>query len=108
MPASEDETIYLTCCACGSIHTISDAGDLELVEDKRPGVSGINGIKTHTVGGDTWQQDKYIASEPKQYQPPITMIANIAGKQNHIKADQSLLDASNKDWKSKNIPTDLK
>ncbi|CAE07675.1 hypothetical protein [Parasynechococcus marenigrum] len=107
MPASEDE-LYLTCSACGSIHTISDAGDLELVEDKRPGASGINGIKTTTVGGDTWQQDKYIASEPQQYQPPITMIAGVAGKQNQIKADQSLLEASNKDWKSKNIPTDLK
>ena len=104
----DNNEVTLQCPCCSSSLGIDDSGDLFAIEDNRTGVSGINGIKTHTVGGDTWQQDKYIASEPQQYQPPITMIAGVAGKQNQIKADQSLLEASNKDWKSKNIPTDLK
>ena len=99
------EEITFICPCCSSTLGLDDAGDLYAIKDERSGVSGINGIKTHTVGGDTWQQDKYIASEPKQYQPPITMIAGIAGKQNQIPADPDLMAASAKDWKDKNIAT---
>ena len=100
----EEETIYLTCQSCGSIHTISDAGELELVEDKREGAKGINGIRVHTVGGETWAQDKYIASEPRQYQPPVQMLAGKAGRQSHpVEQNPELMEAHKKDLKERNI-----
>ena len=100
----EDETIYLTCQSCGSIHTISDAGDLELVEDKRTGNKGIGGIRTHTAGkaGDNWQNELYRQSEPQQYQIPIQMREpGRAGKP--AEPNPELMEAHQKDLKERNI-----
>ena len=111
MPASEDE-LYLTCSACGSIHTISDAGDLELVEDRREGRKGIGGIRTHTAGkaGNDWQNELYRQSEPQQYQPPLQMRepgrAGAPVKPNTVDSHTvcpELMEAHQKDLKERNI-----
>ena len=102
----EDETIYLTCSACGSIHTISDAGDLELVEDNREGKRGIGGIRTHTAGkaGNDWQNELYYQSEPTMYQPPSMMLAGKAGRQSQpAEPDPELMEAHHKDLKERNL-----
>ena len=102
----DTEEITFICPCCSSTLGLDDAGDLYVIKDERSGVSGINGIKTHTVGGNTWQQDKYIASEPKKYQPPSMMIAGIAGRHNQpLEPNPELMAASAKDWKDRNITT---
>ena len=114
MDTHTEDTVYLTCQSCGSIHTIGDDGELELVEDKREGSKGINGIRTHTVGGESWRQEQYLATEPKQYQVPAMMIAldkasmrqsaapPVEDKE-YSDADPSVLEANNKDLKDRNI-----
>ena len=97
--------IYVNCCSCGSLHRVNDAGDLELVEDNLPGRKGINGIRTHNVSGDDWQQRQYIETEPKKYQPPIERMMGMAGKSEPISASE-LLEANLADLKKRNLNTE--
>ena len=99
-----EEELYLTCQACGSIHTISDAGDLELVEDKLPGNRGVNGIRVHEASGNDWRQRQYYEREPRQYIPPAPMIAGNAGKP--VEPNPELIQAHNNDLRKRNIPID--
>lgn len=114
MAMDTEDTIYLTCQSCGSIHTIGDDGELELVDDRREGAMGIGGIRTHHVGGEKWAQERYIAYEPKQYQVPDHMVALDKSSMRQSAAppvedeeysdpDPAVLDAHNKDLKDRNI-----
>ena len=108
MDTDTEDTIYLTCQSCGSIHTIGDDGELELIEDTREGAKGIGGIRTHTAGpaGSNWQSELYKSREPKQYNPPLSMVAGKAGRQEFVEPDSDLIEAHNKDLRNRNIPID--
>ena len=106
-----EEDVTLQCPCCSSTLGIDDAGELFAIEDKLPGKKGIRGIRTRTAGegGDDWQNELYRQSEPKQYQPPIHMVAGKAGAPEDndsactAKPNQELIDAHQKDLKKRNI-----
>ena len=102
----DSEPLELTCPCCSSTLGVDESGDLYPLVDNREGKAGVNGIRTHTVGGDDWQSRLYQATEPKQYRPPLTMTEpGLAGHQ-PTHADPELLNASRKDWRDKHISTD--
>ena len=107
----DSEAIEFTCPCCSSTLGLDDAGDLYAITDAREGKAGVRGIRTFTEAGanNDWQQKLYLATEPKQYQPPVERIAGVAGRNNQPTIpDDKLMAASENDWKNKNInPTEL-
>ena len=101
MLATDDE-ITMTCEHCGTLHVMTAAGDFIAVEEPE-GKAGVNGIRTHTVGGDDWFERKYIASEPKKYVPPSSMV-DLTSASTPVEPDSDLIEAHNKDLRTRNIP----
>ena len=102
----DSDELLFTCPCCSSTLGLDDAGDLYAIEDTREGNAGIRGIRVTEAAGNDWKQRQYMEREPKKYQPPISMIAGVAGKQPEpIEADPELIKASDKDWQDKNIKT---
>ena len=102
----ESDDLEFTCPCCRSSLGLDQAGDLYTIVDHREGKTGLGGIKTFTEAGmnNEWRQDYYLASEQKQYEPPVNRIAGIAGRHNQsINSDAQLMAASEQDWKQKNI-----
>ena len=103
----DSDELLFTCPCCSSTLGLDDAGDLYAIEDTREGNVGIGGIRVTEAAGNDWKQRQYMESEPKRYEPPLTMIAGIAGKHNQpVEADPELLKANAKDWDNKNIRTE--
>ena len=108
----DSEELIFNCPCCSATLGLDDVGDLYAITDTREGNKGIGSIRVHEASGNDWKQRQYIEREPKKYQPPISMIAGVAGKQPEarvtdksatIEADPELLQASDKDWNEKNI-----
>ena len=83
-------------CKCG----LDDSGDLYLLEHS----PHIGGLKVHEAAGNDWRTRQYLATEPKQYQPPAHMIAGVAGKAaKPVEPDPALVEANQKDLKKRNL-----
>lgn len=85
-----DSDLEFTCPCCKSTLGLDDAGDLFAITDTREGKVGINGLRTHTVSGNNWQAERYLATEPQRYTPPSFMV-------DHQQATQPLIDQTDED-----------